>query len=328
MKITTSSILASIVGFTALLSVAGPSLALPLFHAEAHTGPLAIINQEFTSNSPVIALVDTGTLIIPSGIASATGAAEASAGQLSARGSGALSVLTPGLGGTQHGGTGEARFTLDDIVISGPEGTVSTFLNLTVNGGMSGTVNTVTGPGYFLGAVGRSTSVQLSGGFFALAHTPFAGSVIASGQVGNCGPTGCTETNSFVASGLFDGFTGDDMNLNLSLPVFVAQVGAPFTLDMRLIAGGSASYIIQGTTAGDFSLSADGSSDFSHTVSFPTAGPVFNLPAGYTVNSVSGLIVNNQWTGGGVTSVPEPVSLALLGIGLAGLAASRRRKKT
>ncbi len=327
MKITTSFILASIAGFTALLSAAGPSLALPVFHAEAHTGPLAILGQQFTSSSPVSALVDTGTVIIPSGIASASGAAQASPGQLGARGFGALSVLTPGLGGTQFGGTGEARFILDDIVISGPVGTVSGSLNLVVHGGMSGTVNTVTGPGYFLGAVGRSTSVQLSGGFFALAHTPFAGSVIHTSQVGNCFSTGCAQTNSFVASGLFDRFTGGAMNLNLSLPVFMAQVGAPFTLDMRLSAGGSASYIIQGTTAGDFSLEADGSSNFANTVSFPTAGPVFNLPTGYTVNSVSGLIENNQWTGGAVAPVPAPASLALLGIGLAGLAAARRRKK-
>jgi hypothetical protein len=98
---------------------------------------------------------------------------------------------------------------------------------------------------------------------------------------------------------------------------------------LAVAATGSASYLISGTFGGgDNSLSSDGHSNFAHTVSFPTAGPVFDLPAGFTANSVSGLIVDNQWTGGAVTGVPEPASLALLGIGLAGFVAVRRRKTT
>jgi hypothetical protein len=50
---------------------------------------------------------------------------------------------------------------------------------------------------------------------------------------------------------------------------------------------------------------AYGSSNFFHTFGFPTSGPVANLPPGYTLNSLSGHIVNNQFV------VPEPGAITL-----------------
>ena len=52
--------------------------------------------------------------------------------------------------------------------------------------------------------------------------------------------------------------------------------------------------------------------------SFATTGPVFNLPAGWTANSVDGSIVNNMFI------IPEPSAALLLLGGLIGLAGWRR----
>ena len=41
------------------------------------------------------------------------------------------------------------------------------------------------------------------------------------------------------------------------------------------------------------SLQLDGLSDFSHTLTFNSSGPVFNLPGGYTIDSPQAGITNN-----------------------------------
>lgn len=66
--------------------------------------------------------------------------------------------------------------------------------------------------------------------------------------------------------------------------------------------------------------------DVAHSVTFPTSGPVFNLPSGVTVNSAQANIVDNRWLGGTQTTpVPEPSNFALLAIGAGGLLAYGRR---
>jgi hypothetical protein len=65
--------------------------------------------------------------------------------------------------------------------------------------------------------------------------------------------------------------------------------------------------------------------DFMHTVTFPSSGPVFNLPTGWSVNSQSGSIVNNQFVG--LNAVPEPSSVALFGCGALGLLLRNWRKR-
>jgi PEP-CTERM motif-containing protein len=80
---------------------------------------------------------------------------------------------------------------------------------------------------------------------------------------------------------------------------------------------------LTGTSGAKVSAFADSINDFSHTLSFAASGPVFNLPTGYTVNSVDGGIVDNHFV---TSTVPEPGTLILLGAGLLGMAGAFRRK--
>ena len=69
------------------------------------------------------------------------------------------------------------------------------------------------------------------------------------------------------------------------------------------------------------SLGTSGTTDFGDPLSFAPSGPVFDLPAGWTANSISGNIVDNRFVG---AAVPEPGALTLLASGalsMLGLAA-------
>jgi hypothetical protein len=69
----------------------------------------------------------------------------------------------------------------------------------------------------------------------------------------------------------------------------MVPVNTPFPLEMSLQVLAQ----IAVPQAGGVILAA--STDFAHTASFPTSGPVFNLPAGYTVNSAQAGITGNTF---------------------------------
>jgi len=117
---------------------------------------------------------------------------------------------------------------------------------------------------------------------------------------------------SFTYAGSLGPVPGTVLRSGISVtPLFSVPVGVP--IDMWLSLSGSVEQI------GD----AVGAVYAMDTLYFPLSGPVFNLPDGYTATIVGLNVEDNRVVRG---TVPEPGSLALLGLGLAGLGLSRRRK--
>jgi len=329
MKITTFSILTSIVGLTALFSAAGPSLATPLFVAKVETCDPFCAHQEVTAASFVSTATNNANVAIPFGLGSVGARALAGPGRLGASSSSTFNVTDVSNFAEALDSTGTARLFLDDIIISGLGGTVPTSLNLVISGTSTlNTSNSSNAVDTFRGEAKAESSVRLSGFFSFGLHdpeTPDFGGTLRREDISylGCDVVGCVVTTE-SSEGIFAGFTGA---ADVSTPIFNATpVGVPFSLDMELSAR---SFVLYGDELTIFPniMFASSATDFAHTVSFPTAGPVFNLPAGYTANSVSGLIVNNQWTGGAVAPVPEPSSLLLMVSGLAGLIGFGWRKR-
>ena len=118
------------------------------------------------------------------------------------------------------------------------------------------------------------------------------------------GTTRCAKTPGY--------YTLDLSNTTLSIvktPDFTVPVGVPIAVSAQIV--GTAA-------AGTYLPNTDGSAScsFDDTLSFAPTGPVFDLPPGFTVDSVDGQIVNNQWVGAEtVTSAPEPSATGLFTIG-------------
>ena len=128
-----------------------------------------------------------------------------------------------------------------------------------------------------------------------------------------------TETGlEIIASGLGDGvgvIAPGPGGFNLGLATPTTNVNFFGAQSVQVILGFSVLAITSSRGAG-----GSASADFGNTLEFPTGVPVFNLPAGYTVNAGDYLVNNRFVDPNGVGAVPEPAIWAMLifGFGLTG----------
>ncbi|MEP7366167.1 MAG: hypothetical protein ABI972_23155 [Acidobacteriota bacterium] len=103
-------------------------------------------------------------------------------------------------------------------------------------------------------------------------------------------------------------------------PVLV-PTGVPVSISMTIVGSAVASALFISDAVADF--------DFSHTLGLPEGVPVFNLPPGFTANSVSMGLVNNiigEPIGGDSGDVPEPGTFGLVAAACVFLGCLRRSK--
>ena len=134
-------------------------------------------------------------------------------------------------------------------------------------------------------------------------NSTFTGDAWQTANHDNNGQTVTQFGSSGLLAGPFNGPHHGPGGAVLTVPNLQLPVNQPFFLRLGI----AAQTVAQGN--GEATGGAFATADFSHTLSFPTVGPVFDLPRGYTVNSVDGLIVNNQFVGG-ASSVNPPVANA------------------
>lgn len=290
MKSSSLALLVAATGLSAFMSPAATAAPLYTVRAEANGAV-----QQFESTDAVSA-TEGDLFLYSGGQRTSDASAAAQAGSLRASADATVNVPSSSLGGTASYASGRSRMILSDVVIiplpgTTPSAAVPISLYLTLSGSLD-TSAAIGSP--HLGSAGGTASISVSG---ALAGVLFSGdrtkSTSASASDG-------TVTDSPISG---TGILADSSSVLLTPDAMVA-IDSPFTLDLTLIAGASAGYSYGGTTTASTAALATAHSLFNNTLTLGSNGQVFNLPAGYTANSIDGMIVNNQL-------VPEPSTLAL-----------------
>lgn len=172
-----------------------------------------------------------------------------------------------------------ARATYFDVVITGPPGQVTTSFNMHLSG-QRDAGSSQTSALDSDGGVNLLVAFHVNGAIVSNIGSTISGAQFFNGANASQ-PTITTEVGVLVGWRPPAGV--------ITSPTFTVDVGAPFTLQITLdVAAGAGA---QGMSA---ALAAFGNGDFGNTLRFVSDGPVFNLPAGYTVSSTDAGITDNR----------------------------------
>lgn len=247
----------------------------------------AVIERLFGSNVEILAEEVDPTMAsadadwASSALTSGSGSALAEHGQLSLQLE--LGAMGAGTGFAQRiEGRVEASMEIDDVVISGPASEVS----LAFSADWMGFAMASSSGGSFLYDLERKLRARVAG-------TDAMGSPV---------------TTVFVEQTIDDVGAIDE---TITTPMLTVSLAHPVTIELQLEATGE----VQAWWSDSVVLDVDA----SH-VAHPAVGlPVFDLPPGFTANSVDGRIVDNVY-------VPEPGAPLLLVAGLGFLSRLARRR--
>ncbi len=200
-----------------------------------------------------------------------------------------------------------ASYFADDFIVTGPSsGTILTTMSFVYDG---------TAFAYLVPVNGGN----LRGNTSALSNAR----IDVSGVVGGVSPLTASVSAGAFAGGTNPTITDTELGPgSISTAPFTVTVGVPFSVRMTLNAIASAG-ATRGTTSPFIGLDGGAISDFGSTLWFNPAGPILDLPQGYTLTSLAAGIVDNRIAadlpdgGGGngdgqVPAVP-PLALMLLG---------------
>jgi len=212
-----------------------------------------------------------------------------------------------------------AHLTANDIIFSAPAGSSATTVTASLQLELSGSLTTGVTLGVSDLGSGAFAAVMISANLgvdSALPGSGFGGSSDGFMRLSQSGATApYTDSAGLLTGAVFDGTTHN----HLSLASMTFPVGVPVSLSLSLETA---------TRAYSYGFAeAFGLADFSHTLSLPTGGIAFDgLPTGFSVNSTSLGILNNQYS-----AVPEPSGWGwILGLGclFGGAIHTGRRKRS
>lgn len=203
----------------------------------------------------------------------------------------------------QLSSTGQATVTFNDMMVTGNgNGAFSTRFNTVLDGTQQAgaALYTSAKPGE------ASAASDLAATMFANGFSAGTGYHQVAQDAGS--------DRTMIGSGLLQSYAGVGP-IALKSDAFTVTPGKAFSVGLLLSTSATIGLVDE---AGGSMVAT---TDFSNTFTFPTGVPVFDLPAGYTVNSPSAHIVNNFY----VNPVPESGTFAALGLGVLGLLRRRRR---